>query len=134
MDISKIKLFAAMQNKMNYLGERQSVLARNVANANTPGYKPLDLKKVDFGDMVSSYNSHSSLTTTHPMHMSLGSSSGGNFQQEKQIDAFEVTPSGNAVVLEEQMLKMSENALDYQATTRLYKKMTSLMNTAIGGN
>jgi len=134
MDMSKIKLFAAMQNRMNYLGERQSILARNVANANTPGYKPQDLKKVDFGKMVASHSSHSSLTTTHPMHMTLDVNSKSKFQVEKQKDALEVTPSGNAVVVEDQIMKMSETALDYQTTTSLYKKMSSLMSTAIGGN
>ena len=38
MDFSKIPLFQGLVHKMGWLAQRQQVLARNIANANTPGF------------------------------------------------------------------------------------------------
>ena len=45
---------------------------------------------------------------------------------------FETRPAGNAVNLEDQMLKVSANQMDYAAVTSLYSKSLSLLKTAIG--
>ena len=45
---------------------------------------------------------------------------------------FEVTPSGNAVTLEDQMMKVSGNDMDYQAVTTLYTRSMRLLKIAIG--
>jgi len=125
-----MKLFSALENKMDYVGARQAVIARNIANANTPGYKPMDLKKVNFARMVDQ-QSAVSMATTNPGHISSSSSNSGAFASQNQRSYYETTPTGNSVVIEEQMLKMSQNSMDYNATTSLYKKMTQLINTAI---
>jgi len=130
MDLSKIKLFSALENKMDYIGARQSVIARNIANANTPGYRPVDLKKVNFAKMVDQ-QSGISMSTTNSGHISASTSNTGTFASQNQKTFYETTPTGNSVVIEEQMLKMSKNSMDYSATTSLYKKMTQLINTAI---
>jgi len=52
MDLQNIALFSAMGAKMNYLSTRQGVLANNIANADTPEYRPRDLTEVDFGAVL----------------------------------------------------------------------------------
>ena len=52
MDFSKIPLFQGLTSKMGWLSHRQQVLARNVANVNTPGYRPKDLTKPDFEEVM----------------------------------------------------------------------------------
>ncbi len=53
MDLSQIPLFKAMAQKLAWLGGRQTVLSENVANLNTPGFHPSDLKPLDFGKLLS---------------------------------------------------------------------------------
>jgi flagellar basal-body rod protein FlgB len=48
MNINNLKLFYAMRQNMDWSAERQRVLAQNLANADTPGYVPSDLKSIDF--------------------------------------------------------------------------------------
>src|SRR5487761_1715476 len=48
MDLSQVPLFAALSKRMAWLTERQTVLAQNVANADTPGYVAQDLPEPDF--------------------------------------------------------------------------------------
>ncbi len=133
MDLSKTAIFAMMQHRMKYLSERQAVLAQNVANANTPGYKPKDLKPLDFSTIMQQQGS-AGLKTTHPGHVSSNTAGGSRFGVQQQKTVFETTPDGNAVNLEEQILKMQENNMDYQTTTSLYRKMTSLVNIAVGND
>jgi len=52
MDIGHIPLFAAFSKRMAWLTARQTVLAENVANANTPGYMAKDLKELDFKNRI----------------------------------------------------------------------------------
>ena len=45
---------------------------------------------------------------------------------------YETTPDGNAVILEEQMAKATETALDFQLTSNLYRKYVGMMRIALG--
>ena len=45
---------------------------------------------------------------------------------------YEVRPTGNAVNLEEEMMKVAANQMDYQAATALYTRSLSLIKTALG--
>ena len=45
---------------------------------------------------------------------------------------YETRPSGNSVNLEDEMLKVAQNQMDYQAATGLYSKSLGLLKTAIG--
>ena len=45
---------------------------------------------------------------------------------------FETTPNGNAVNLEDEMLKVAQNQSDYQLAASLYSKGLGLMKIAIG--
>ena len=46
--------------------------------------------------------------------------------------SYEVLPSGNSVVMEDQMMKVASNNADYQLATNIYRKMTGLFRTALG--
>ncbi len=133
MDFSKVGLFTALKQKMRYSSERQSLLAKNIANANVPGYKAVDLKPVAFDELVSASSGKLEIATTQPGHMR---PQGGmtKFRVNEQKSTFETTPVGNNVVLEEQAMKMAENNTDYQTTTSIYKKMVEMFRLAGGGN
>lgn len=131
MDYSKIKLFSMMKTKMAYLSERQDVLSQNIANADTPGYKPKDLKELEFRNMVAVEAHRLQLRATSPSHQK-PKERADDFRSEEQRKTYEMSPMKNKVVIEEQMMKVAETKLQYDMTTNLYKKMSDMFKTAIG--
>jgi flagellar basal-body rod protein FlgB len=132
MDLTKIPVFGAITKRMNWLQQRQRVLAQNIANANTPGYRPRDLKELDFKDVLRR-SSGMKMTATNPQHIAAKSPSQlERFGTRMQKDTYEASPDGNAVVLEEQMLKVTENRMDYELMTNLYRKHINMLRTAMG--
>ncbi len=132
MDLSKLSLFKIIGARMGYLGERQKVLAENVANADTPHYRPSDLKAMDFQAVLRG-DQRIRMATTNQVHLA-GVTPGNIFQVEKAAfgKSYETSPSGNAVVLEEQMLKVSELQANYQLAANLYQKNLGMLRSAIG--
>jgi flagellar basal-body rod protein FlgB len=128
MQIGGLSLFQALSDKMRWHQERQGVLAENIANADTPGYVERDLKAFSFGDEMTSVASLT-MSATSPTHMS-ATSGGGLFGSSSA--PFEITPSGNGVTLEDEMMKVSGNDMDYQAVTTLYTRSMRLLKIAIG--
>jgi len=129
MTISKIPLFTMLRTRMHWHQERQRVLAENVANADTPRFQPRDLTPPNF-DPRRTAASDLGLTRTSTAHLA-GASGGTRFQLDRN-GGFEARPSGNAVSLEEEMLKVANNQMDYQAATTLYSRGLGMLKTAIG--
>ena len=48
------------------------------------------------------------------------------------MNDFEITPEGNGVTLEDEMMKVTSNQMDYQAVTTLYSRSLRLLKTALG--
>ena len=48
MELTSLPMFALIRQRMNWLNQRQEVIAQNVANANTPDYPSQDLKPAKF--------------------------------------------------------------------------------------
>ena len=64
MDIGQIPLFAMLRGKLGYLSETQRLIAQNVANAETPGYRPQDMKPFNFQAMMQAGQSGVTMTTS----------------------------------------------------------------------
>ncbi len=138
MDISKLKVFNLMQTNMTYLGAKQDVMAENVSNANTPGYGVKELKALDFKAVLNATSGSSSVkpVATSSMHISTSanSSSAQEFDGKVDRNPFEITPTGNRVVMEQEMMKLTKNSGEYQQTTSIYRKMLSMLKSTIGEN
>ncbi|MBI3452165.1 MAG: flagellar basal body rod protein FlgB [Rhodospirillales bacterium] len=122
---------------MNWLTERQKVLSENVANVDTPGYTPRDLKPLDFKTMLASVGigrsgSRLQATTTDPQHLSVGSGGRGGAAVAEKMATAEKNLSGNAVSLDSELMKVSTTATDYQLTTSLYRKQLGLFRMVLG--
>jgi len=132
MEVDDIPLMAMLKDRMAWLSKRQDVLSQNVASADVPGYKPRDLKAVDFEQTLKAATGAdaSSLTVTDPHHIAASRTSGG-FQVEDGADV-ESSPSGNSVSLESQMIKVAETQAEFQAASNIYAKTIEMMKTAIG--
>lgn len=119
-------LMQALKLRMQYQQSRQKVLAENVANADSPGFRPLDLKPPSLDPARAGV----AVSRTSTGHLSLSTANGGF--DGTGAPRFETTPNGNAVNLEDEMLKVAQNQSDYQLAASLYSKGLGLMKIAIG--
>jgi flagellar basal-body rod protein FlgB len=134
MDIANIPIFAMLRSRMGYLSERQRVIAENVANASTPSFTPRDLKPFSFQAKVDAQqaSSASAMTITQPGHIQPKGKTGsaaGAVKSVKVKDS-ETTLDGNSVVLEEEMMKMTEARMDYDAAVGFYQKSLDMLKLA----
>ena len=132
MGLTNIPLFSALSEKMKWHQTRQGLLAENVANAETPGYRGRDLKAYGFAeDMAKLSVASISTATTNPMHIAKTGSDADGFGS-RRLNNFEITPEGNGVTLEDEMMKVTTNQMDYQAVTAVYQRSIRILKTALG--
>jgi flagellar basal-body rod protein FlgB len=133
MSINDLPVLSALRTKMQWHQERQRVLSENVSNSDTPNFKPRDLVEPKFDQRGAAAGSMGALamTRTSTSHIAPSNGGGDTFDQNRKV-GFETRPAGNAVNLEDQMLKVSANQMDYAAVTSLYSKSLHLLKTAIG--
>lgn len=134
MVIGNISIFAALKTKMNWHQTRQTLLAENIANAETPNYQGRDLKKFNFADHLEGGGIRSiAAVRTHGNHIAPSGVEGGlGGFSAKSMASYEITPDGNGVVLEDEMMKVTGNQMDFQAATMLYTRSIKLIRTAMG--
>ena len=133
MAITDIPIFSMLRTRLEWAQERQRVLAENVANADTPNYRGRDLvpPKFDQQELVSSGPVATvALLRTQAAHLGGPGLSGSGFRSTSA--GYERRPTGNAVNLEEEMMKVAANQMDYQAATALYTRSLNLIKTALG--
>jgi flagellar basal-body rod protein FlgB len=130
-----ISLFKALGAKMQYLDANQTVIAQNIANADTPGYQTRQLSELDFGSLLDKVKERGrmnvSMNATDAKHLGAGLNVDDVRNKDQKI-TYEVAPAGNAVVLEEEMVKSSQNTMDYNMVTNLYTKHVAMMKVALG--
>lgn len=133
MAIGDLPLVDALKTKMRWNQARQSVLSANVANADTPRYRAVDLKQPTLGGAGGAGAPAAAavrVATTEAGHIQ-GRAMGSSFHTDGR-KPFETTPNGNAVNLEEEMLKAADNQIDFQMVTSLYQRSIGIIKTAIG--
>jgi flagellar basal-body rod protein FlgB len=132
MDIGEIPLFAMLRGRMGHLTERQRLIAQNVANADTAGYAPQDLKPYTFQGQLAAQRGVTLQAATQPGHMASASQRSGGGAVFKAVESkdSETTLDGNSVVLEEEMLKMTQARMNYDAAVSFYQKSLNLLRMA----
>lgn len=126
----KLTLVTLAQSRMDWVARRQEVLSENIANANTPKYIPKDLKAFDFKDVLHQAVPMVQVASTNSKHVV------PEYHDEQQLvdnkKAFESSPDGNAVVLEEQMAKVGEAKSSYEIAANLFQHQFKMLRTALG--
>ena len=125
-----LSYFNLASARMEWLTERQKVVAENVANADTPRFKARDIEA--FSEMVEDTRT-SAATKTHPGHLG-GGDTKTTYGVELDEAPWAESPDGNTVVLEQQALKSAEIADTYGLVTQLYRKGQDLITLAARGN
>jgi flagellar basal-body rod protein FlgB len=128
-------IFSAIQMRMQNLSQRQQVIAQNLANSETPGYKSREVSEPNFGDLLQGAGGISiakprvELTGTMK-NLGAVQPMGSGIVFDK--DVTETKPDGNNVTLEDQLLKMGKVQADFSAMTNIYRKQMVLLKTALG--
>ncbi len=133
MAIGDIPILSMLRTRLQWSQERQRVLSENVANSDTPHYRARDLVAPKFENSThptAGTVATVSLARTESGHIGALGSAGSTFRTESAH--YDVGPTGNAVNLEDEMMKIAANQMDYQAATALYTRSLNLLKTALG--
>jgi flagellar basal-body rod protein FlgB len=114
----------SLTEHMKYLSAREMILSQNLANVDTPDYKPKDLA-------TNSHKYHSlKMLVTEPGHMQ--TSTPANYDLI-QGEILEIKPNGNAITPEHELMKKNENSIKFNEISNIYNKSRQMMKTAING-
>jgi flagellar basal-body rod protein FlgB len=137
--LEHIDLFRLTGNRMRYLTERQSVIARNIANSDTPGYQAQDVAPFTFDSVLLRTGGGAegagqapvlSLARTDPGHIAV-TPANQVAQMASRNSSYAEKPDGNTVSLEEQMVKSADIGNGFALASAAYTKSLSLMQIAI---
>jgi len=134
MAITDIPILSMLRTRMQWAQERQRVLAENVANSDSPRFRPRDLVPPKFETPAQGANApltSVALLRTESGHLP-GIGQDGTPFRAKGEGNYEVRPTGNSVNLEQEMMKVASNQMDYETVTSLYTRSLALIKLAIG--
>ena len=129
----------ALEAMMRFSGARQRVLAHNIANADTPNFRPVDVDPTHFQNLLSDAVDKRRTRTggTHG-ELDLGESRQIATGPDGRLVLTPRTPSGNVLFhdrnnrdLERMMQDLVENAGAYQVATNLMRSRMGMLRTAI---
>jgi flagellar basal-body rod protein FlgB len=129
MPIMDIPILSMLRTRMQWQQARQEVLAENVANADTPNYRARDLVPPDFSRQLSEVSSVG-LEVTNPNHIA-GQAGGDSAFATDASARYEIRPRGNGVSHEDEMMKLGNNQMDYEAVTAMYTHSLGLIKIAL---
>ncbi|WP_010219698.1 flagellar basal body protein [Sphingomonas sp. PAMC 26621] len=129
-------LLAGIGLSMKHLSERQRVIAQNIANSETPGFKAREVNEPNFSDLLPQDGGKPSVARPRVALTSGMTALGARQPMTGNIvldtATSETKPDGNNVALEDQLLKMGEIQADFATMTSLYRKQMGLLKSAIG--
>lgn len=130
-------LLQGLTAAMRHLGDRQRVIAENIANSETPGYKARTVEAPDFGALLDIRSGTTRIARPTVKLTSGMAALGARAPQAgsgiiAERDVSETKPDGNNVTLEDQLLHMGQVQADFTTMTSLYRKQMGLLKTAIG--
>lgn len=117
--------FGLAERKLDWLQQRNTVIAGNIANSNTPGYAPKDLSP--FADVLDGASTAMARTTE-------GADLGTPADQADPVDeaGAESGPDKNGVSLDRELTNLAQTQDQQGEVTALYKRYTSFVQTALG--
>ena len=121
-----IGIFALAERKLAWIDSRQKQLSQNIANADTPGYRPRDV--TPFSAVMNQFDIAPARTS--PLHLA-------GFTEKRPgtvRTVGETAPDGNAVSLENEMTKVAQDDSSQQLVNNLWKSYMGMFMTALGKN
>lgn len=130
MDPTKTGPIALSEQRLRWLEARQRVLAQNIANADTPNYRPSDMQP--FAKVLSGKLSERQMVVTNANHLQGTRNQDGRTLKER-ISANR-DPSGNAVSLEREALRVADTDSAHATALSVRRRYMSMFMTALGRN
>jgi flagellar basal-body rod protein FlgB len=124
----KLNVFNMAQSLAKYSGARQSVIAENVANADTPGYRARDL--ASFSDTYST-DTWTPMRATRPGHLLTGDAQSQDPVAHAVYRPGAQSPNGNSVSIEQEMFAAAEAKQDHDTALAIYRSALSVLRTSI---
>lgn len=121
-----IHLFDLAAQQTRWLSVSQSVIANNVANANTPGYEAQSVRP--FSEVLD--KTQMQLASTDPQHLGLSPTAPGAVTTADE-DSWETTVSGNSVSLEQEMIKAGDVRRDFSLNTNIVRAFHGMLMSAV---
>jgi flagellar basal-body rod protein FlgB len=112
-------LLAQAERRMAWLERRHEVLARNVANADTPGFRAMDLTPATSGaaQLARTHRDHLAARGTDPL------------VRPSPSDA---SPDGNSVALDRELARLAETEIQHGFATGAHRRFSAMLRTALG--
>lgn len=124
---NSLDLFRTSSALARHAGAQQAIVATNVANADTPGYRARTLS--DFADAYRNSASQTRMQATRPGHLTFSSDA----IVGHRIDAAtEPSPNGNSVSIEEEMLHAIESQREHSRALAIYRHAMGIVRTSLG--
>ena len=125
----KLSILTLARGLAGHAAARQSVLAENIANADTPGYRARDI--APFSEVLESGTTPFQPHATRPGH--LGPIGGATRYETREDTAFAAeSPNGNTVSLEDQMLRGVEVQHAHDLALGVYRKSLDILRLGMG--
>jgi flagellar basal-body rod protein FlgB len=125
MSLLQNDIFSVAEKRLAWAGERQAVLARNIANVSTPGFKAMDAP--DFQQTLAGSTGIQPVRTD-PGHMAGTIDPGMSARPETTA----TTADHNGVRMEEQLMKVADTETLHSTVTAIFKTYMTMFNTALG--
>jgi flagellar basal-body rod protein FlgB len=115
------KTIDLLSGMLDYRSARHKVIVANIANLDTPGFKPQELT---FASSLAQAQGGAplTLTRTHSKHLPAGPAQKTNFQTRQ---------AGDKVEIDREMTSLAENNLNYNMTVELLSRKFKGIGTAL---
>ncbi len=121
----KLELTRMAQTMAAQAGARMGVIAQNVANADTPGFKAMDMPS--FADSYQAAGG--TMRATRMGHANVGESL---MQPQVRRDTNTGAPNGNSVSLEQEMVKAAGVRQDHEMALAIYRNTSDIIRASLG--
>jgi flagellar basal-body rod protein FlgB len=118
------------QAMASHAGARQSSIARNIANADTPGYRPTDI--VPFADAYHEADGGMHLRQTRAGHIGPGEDALALTERLARPIPGATSPNGNGVSIEAEMVKSAEVKNQHDMALSIYSSALGILRTSLG--
>ncbi len=133
MPFSFDNVFGVHEAALRIRAQRTEILASNLANADTPGFKARDIDFQSAMKHALAGTNSSSLRTTNKDHM-MGVGASGIEDYIKFRISTQPTLDGNTVETHVEQAEFAKSAVEYQATLRFFEGKSKTMKSALKGD
>lgn len=123
MFVPSVEVLGLARQHMDYLSVRQRLIAENIANADTPDFRGRDL--LSFTEALTR-TANAQARATHPAHFTALPGQ-PPFRENRSAEGWELAPSENDVVIEQEMIKHNEVKGQYATTVSVLRTFADMM-------